>query len=253
METMKYAILIGCNYANLDDGSALYGCINDVLSSQKYLTQNGYDSKNIYLLTDDVLNATTTPTKANIFKHINEITSKMKSGDTLFFHMSSHGGSVPCTKGDEKDGYDETVYGAGLEQIIDDEIKDKLVNNIPKGCKLRGIMDNCHSASNWDLPWEYKNSKKYEKESTPCKLSDDILCISGCKDDDYSSDTVNATGVPMGALTMTVLDILNQNPKNFTWRDLLVITRYNLKKNGYTQIPQLAMGRKGLEKREIDI
>ena len=250
---MKYALLIGCNYAKTD--SALAGCINDVLRSKEYLLSHGFNKSDIVLLTDDpaITPATMIPTRTNILKSIDECVAKLHSGDLLFFHMSSHGGSVKDTNGDEKDGNDETVYGADLKEIKDDEIKDKLVNRIPKGAKLRAVMDNCHSATNMDLPWEFKYANAYQRQSTPCSLSDDILCIAGCADDDFSADTVDSSGKPSGALSMTVFGILDAAHKDLTWRDLLAMVRHELKKNGYEQVPQLAMGRKKLEKTMVDL
>jgi hypothetical protein len=251
---IKYAILIGCNYKNT--GSPLAGCIPDVLNMRDYLYEKGYNPEHVILLTDDPdVTPNLVSTKENIFKFINETTQKMKKGDSLFFHMSSHGGQVPCYQMDERDGQDETVYGAGLEQIIDDELKDRLINKIPKGCKMRAIIDACHSGTSLDLPWELKGYESYERESTICRLSNDVMCISGCRDNQLSSDSIDISGNPAGALSMTILQILNQQAgnENLTWDEFLTLIRDTLQNNGYDQIPQLSMGRKGLEKNNVDI
>ena len=95
--------------------------------------------------------------------------------------------------------------------------------------------------------------KSYERESAMCKLSKDILCISGCRDDQYSADSSDATGNPAGALSSSIMEVLNQNHKDLTWSELLTMVRFALKKGDYDQIPQLSMGKKGLEKNVVDI
>lgn len=253
----KYAILIGCNYAKTD--SELSGCIPDVLAMQKYLLGHGYPKENIILSTDDpkITPKMNFPTKANITRFIKETLAKLLpgSGSRLFWHMSSHGGYEKEVGPvfDEKDHKDECVYDCNLESITDDYLKAVLINKIPVGCSLRAVMDNCFSGTNMDLPFLYKNASKYITESTECAKSSDILCISGCSDTQTSADTVNENGIPCGALTNTVLRILNMEHAGLIWSEFLAIVKYVLKLEGYDQTPQLGLGAKGLQKKLVNI
>lgn len=251
----QFALLIGCNYAGT--GSDLSGCINDVLNMKEYLLSKGCLQSNITLMTDDTTittEQTNLPTKANIFQNISKIIGMMKAGDTLVFHMSSHGGQTYDYSGDEKDRRDETLYDMKLQPILDDELKANLVNKIPKGCKLRCIVDACHSATSMDLPWIVTSvNMKYSKESTTCLLSDDVVCISGCGDLQTSADTIDSSGKFAGALTMNILEALKEAGKGETWFELITVVRYLLRKGKYSQVPQLALGRQKLEKTVVDL
>ena len=60
--------------------------------------------------------------------------------------------------GDEEDGFDETLIPVDYQKaghILDDDVHDVLVRGLPKGVKLTGIMDCCHSESIFDLPYVY--------------------------------------------------------------------------------------------------
>lgn len=249
----RVALLIGCNYKH--SGSDLDGCINDILNMKQYLMSKSYLEKNIISMTDDA-SITTDPTllasKTNIFNVIKTIISTMKSGDTFIFHFSGHGGQIPDISHDEHDRKDETIYAMNLEEITDDELKSNLVNKIPVGCKLRCIIDACHSASSLDLPFMVMSSKnKYSNESSPCALSTDILCISGCKDDSVSADTT-IDGKPSGALTGYLLKALKSASPTETWLELLTVVRYLLKTSKYSQLPQMSIGTQKLEKTVVD-
>lgn len=81
-----------------------------------------------------------------------------KAGDSLILHYSGHGGSVKDLDGDEEDGMDETLIPVDYQQagqIVDDDIHDILVRGLPKGVRLTGIIDACHSESMFDLPFIY--------------------------------------------------------------------------------------------------
>jgi len=191
--------------------------------------------------------------KSNIFNQINSTISKMKSGDSLIFHLSGHGGQIADLNKDETDKLDETVYVENLTPITDDELKANLINKIPKKCKLRCFIDTCHSGSSLDLPFCIKTTNNtYTSESASCLLSSDVLCISGCKDNQYSADTV-IDDKPAGALTGYLLKSFALASNNETWFELLISVRSMLKTNNYPQIPQLSIGYKGLENTILDI
>lgn len=250
---MKYAILVGCNYATTS--SALQGCINDVLNMRQYLyTQTkGYDDRNVTLLTDsaELTPLESMPTRERILQVIDDTVAKLVPGDSLFFHMSSHGGQQACTDATESDGRDETVYGCDLRPITDNELKDHLVNRMPMGTSLYVVIDACHSGTSIDLPWMYVVGRPCKRESQDCERSANCVCLSACRDNQYAADSVDQQSQPAGALTAALLEVLYANHTGLLWRDLVAMLRHLLKTRGYDQIPQLCMGCKGLEKHVV--
>ncbi|TIB76974.1 hypothetical protein E3Q22_03261 [Wallemia mellicola] len=93
------------------------------------------------------------PTKKNMFKAMRWLVKGAKLNDALFFHYSGHG--------DERDGYDETVFPVDFQKltyvhtghILDDTLHDELVRPLPAGCRLTAIFDSCHSGTALDLPF----------------------------------------------------------------------------------------------------
>jgi hypothetical protein len=249
---MKYAFLVGINYIGSE--YELNGCINDVNNTKSYLLTKGYAETNIILLTD---NTDLKPTRTNILKGLNDLVSKSRPGDTLFWHYSGHGGQtvdlshdeVPDAKGR---ALDETIYDVNLEAIVDDELK-VILDKVPVGVIFRAFMDCCHSATCCDLPYLYKPSISggFSTESAVCKGSPNILMVSGCRDAQTSADAfINRKY--QGALTWALLDTLG-GYSECTWKELLAITRYKLKTGKYSQVPQLSVGDKKLVKQLVDI
>ncbi|TIC12422.1 hypothetical protein E3Q13_04184 [Wallemia mellicola] len=101
------------------------------------------------------------PTKKNMFKAMRWLVKGAKLNDALFFHYSGHGGRTKDLSGDERDGYDETVFPVDFQKltyvhtghILDDTLHDELVRPLPAGCRLTAIFDSCHSGTALDLPF----------------------------------------------------------------------------------------------------
>jgi len=152
----RKALFIGINYYG--QNGELRGCINDVHNIKNFLSKN-YRIDEVLVLTDDqTSNPRKMPTRQNILAAFRWLRNGAKSGDSLIFHYSGHGGSVKDTDGDEEDGMDETLIPVDYKQaghIVDDEVHDVLVRGLPKGVRLTSIMDCCHSESILDLPYIY--------------------------------------------------------------------------------------------------
>jgi len=152
----RKALFIGINYYG--QNGELRGCINDVHNIKNFLSAN-YRIDEVLVLTDDQKsNPEKMPTRKNILAAFRWLRNGAKSGDSLIFHYSGHGGSVKDTDGDEEDGMDETLIPVDYQQaghIVDDEVHDVLVRGLPKGVRLTAIMDCCHSESMLDLPYIY--------------------------------------------------------------------------------------------------
>jgi len=153
----KKALFIGINYTGTK--VELKGCINDVHRIKKFLFEHyGFSEANSRTLTDDSPNPSLKPTYQNIMNSFRWLVDRAQPGDSLFLHYSGHGGSVPDTNGDEADGFDETIIPLDYltaGQIVDDNIHDTLVKNLPEGVRLTAVFDSCHSGSVLDLPYTY--------------------------------------------------------------------------------------------------
>ncbi|KAL0240188.1 hypothetical protein I308_106736 [Cryptococcus tetragattii IND107] len=120
----RKALLIGINYIGSD--ALLAGCINDVHNVQKFITERyGYQLDNIVMLTDDVNDARTMPTRDNVIKAMKWLVDGAQRDDALFFHYSGHGTQRKDINGDEQDGQDEAICPVDYETaglLIDDDM-----------------------------------------------------------------------------------------------------------------------------------
>jgi len=152
----KKALFIGINYTGTK--AELRGCINDVKNVSQLVCQR-FGFQNCLYLTDEQQDSSKKPTYNNIIEGMKWLVQGAKSGDSLFFHYSGHGGTAKDDDGDEVDGFDETILPLDYEtsgQILDDVIYENLVTPLPEGCRLTAIFDSCHSGTVLDLPYTYQ-------------------------------------------------------------------------------------------------
>ena len=243
---MLKALLIGINY--VDTPYKLNGCHNDVYSWKEYLAGKGYQS--LTIMTDESKYRGTPyfPTSSNILTQLNAWLKASTKGDRLILTFSGHGGSLPDWSRDERDGKDEFLFGCDLSPIVDDTLN-LVVRGLPEGVSLRVVLDCCHSGSGLDLPFRYSSILSITENSQP--LSRDILCISGCKDEQTSADAYIRYRF-QGALTYTLLETL-KTTRNSTWKALIQLVDDRVKSSGYAQIPQLSYCSAGQPDKPVDI
>ncbi len=243
---MRRAVLIGINY--IGQSAELRGCIADIEAVQKFLASRGFTE--FVILRDD--NKEAMPTRAAILSAIADAIAATVAGDVLYIHYSGHGSYMKDTSGDEADGQDECIcpvdyQSAGM--IIDDELN-ILVCKLAAGAKLRVVFDACHSGSALDLPIRWVGGSKTFRENSSAPLDKkgnplDIVFLSGCQDSQTSADAYIA-GKFSGALTYAWLQAAEDAVKAaktsaYTWKDIGQSCQLWLKKNGYSQIPQLGV------------
>lgn len=254
---MKRALLIGINY--IGSSCELCGCVNDTINMKNLLIKSFHYTEDNIILLDDVGANSLKPTKDNILLNLNKIVDATKVGDTLFIHYSGHGSQVVDIDGDEKHneetpGMDSVLCPCDYEVngfILDDTLKG-IINRLPKGSKLRAFFDCCHGATMFDLPYIYKKGNFLNVESL-CGGTDDIITISGSRDDQTSSDSY-INNQYSGALTFGLIKTLNNiNRVPTTWLLLLTVVQHFLTSEGYTQIPALCTGNKDLSNTKIDL
>lgn len=256
----RKALLIGINY--FGTASELSGCINDVDNMRKVLIDCcDFKDSEITIMTDrlsssealtGLADTTKTPTKANILKAIDDLVKDATYNSRLFFHYSGHGGYVYDKSGDESDRRDETIYTVDEFEITDDEIKRRLVDPLPLGCKLTCIFDSCHSGTVLDLRYNHRirvpsptsvsfttlEEKKYAQTRA------DVILLSGCMDSQTSADSFEE-GSSQGAMTYGFRKVMQSlGRSNFTYWAFMKKLCSLLKKKGYTQTPQITSGRR---------
>ena len=252
----KKALCIGINYKGTQN--ALLGCINDVYNVQNYLKKQGYS--NFTIITDDTA---VKPTKNNIFDALNNFVNSLSSGDTGVIWYSGHGTRVKDRNGDEISGFDSCICPIDFQTagfIVDDDINN-ILKKVVYGANLNVVFDSCNSGTACDLKYNYYDSSKCKKRVLPkafvpndwtirqsylenkrvSNLNGNISLISGCGDNQTSSDTI-VGGKPSGALTGYLLQVLEAYP-NLSWGDLLSYLNCTLTIYGYSQKPQLSLSR----------
>jgi len=152
----KKALFVGINYFKTK--AELNGCINDVKNVSELVCAR-FGFKNCLYLTDENPDPLMKPTYNNIINGMKWLVRGAKSGDSLFFHYSGHGGTATDAENDEIDSFDETILPVDYSysgQIVDDVIYENLVEPLPEGCRLTAIFDSCHSGTVMDLPYTYQ-------------------------------------------------------------------------------------------------
>ncbi|KAL0948045.1 hypothetical protein HGRIS_010670 [Hohenbuehelia grisea] len=157
MPTQKKALLIGISH--LTGQKDLAGPGHDVIGMRDLLQEYyGYEPQDICILLDSWKRAQhrLPPTKENILDAIDNLVKDCHSGDQFIFHYSGHTDQIPNEDGSEEDNMDECLM-TNTGEILDDELKRRLVEPLCPGSKLVAILDTCHSETLLDLPHHHCN------------------------------------------------------------------------------------------------
>lgn len=247
----KIALLVGINYFGTE--SELNGCLNDIKTINKYLIEKlKFKDENIIKLTDDNQNYDLQPTKNNILNNLNNIIKKIKENniEEFFLFYSGHGSSINDTNGDERDGKDEILIPVDymMGNIIKDDDINNILENIPEKCKVFGLFDCCNSGTIMDLKYLFKANKNNVIENNLNNLDkkNNIIMISGCRDDQTSADFFNRNrNQYAGALTTSFINSCDKlKNDNIKFSHLLYLMRLYLKNGKFTQIPQISSNKK---------
>ncbi|KAF9115558.1 Ca(2+)-dependent cysteine protease [Mortierella sp. AM989] len=225
----RRALLIGINYTG--HSNVLNGCVNDTAVMKRFLLQVGFKEEHIRILTDDQVGTKWMPTRDNIIQNLSWLIHDAKKNDSYFLHFSGHGGKIEDRDQDETDGKDNCIFPLDYKEkgvIIDDELHNLLVKELPEGARLTALFDCCHSGSALDLPYMYtpsgyirgssalanlghelvegkfdaealkelqlkweklqKEEKEFDRQVELKAANSDVIMFSGCKDDQTSAD-----------------------------------------------------------------
>jgi len=185
---MKKAFLVGINKY---PGSALRGCVNDVITIFQILTSKfGFKAEEIKVISDYEA------TKENILKGLKWLTTGVKSGDTIVFHYSGHGSQVmvdDCTSSNEVDQREEILCPVDLDW--NDPLRDHTVGayfkRVPKDCTTLVILDCCHSGTglrNGSSPGDKHTDNDFVNRFISPPLSNILTNSSVIIKDDFSFD-----------------------------------------------------------------
>jgi metacaspase-1 len=117
------------------DGT-LVACENDADSMNKIASNLGYEAHNMI---------TKKATRSAVTDAISDAAKKLNADDIFFLTYSGHGGQVPDTNGDEPDGKDETwvLYDG---ELVDDELHE-LYTTFKPVTRVVVLSDSCHSGT----------------------------------------------------------------------------------------------------------
>ncbi|XP_068639064.1 metacaspase-1-like [Aristolochia californica] len=234
----KRAVLCGVSYRFRK--CELKGTANDVNCMRTLLRDKfSFPDNCILVLSEDEKNPLQIPTKQNIRNAMRWLVQGCQPGDSLVFHFSGLGVQQLDQDEDEVDGYDEAICPMDYETsgtIVDDEINEVLVRQLPRGAKLHAIIDASHSGTVLDLPYVYKIARdglcQWVNQNLPSTYKGTngglAISFSSCRDDQTSDDTsaysVNAT---TGAMTYCFVQALESKP-GATYGELLNSMRFSI-------------------------
>lgn len=237
----KKALLIGIDYISVPK-LTLNGCISDIINMKNMLIDAyDYDVKDIIMLRDDILDASTQPTKENILNHLSMMQIASVNLDELWIHYSGHGSRIP-------DSSQNNIMD-GVIIPIDYKTNGLIVNSdlysIIKDIKCRTILlfDCCHGATICELPW----SMLYDTVTSTTSIiknndyiieNPNIFMFSGSKDDQTSADMfdVEDRGYE-GAFTDAFMDCLRDSRHNISCITLYENICIHLSNGGFAQTP----------------
>jgi hypothetical protein len=236
----KKALLFGLNYVSHDQGR-LRGCVNDVQGMSNFLKSKGYVVELYHDEDMELISGTTYEGMVRAIQRL-AIDTWRQNIESVVIHYSGHGSYVRDTNGDEKDGFDECLCPIDYNTcgVITDDFFYELISSFNPKTRITVILDCCHSGTALDLPYCYKTSSDYVVEQN--KLKAHVTMISGCRDDQTSSDAYLGDKFS-GALTNYLLSILNKNP-NISPAMLLDNLHTCLSVAGFTQLPMISSTRK---------
>ncbi|KFZ18753.1 hypothetical protein V501_01016 [Pseudogymnoascus sp. VKM F-4519 (FW-2642)] len=141
----RKALFIGINY--FGQLGHLKHCINNAKNMSLHLFENyGYKREDTVILTDDLHNPMSQPTKQNILIAMHWLVKGATLNDSLFFYYSGHGGQTKVLDG----SYDDAIYPVDFREvghIVSDEMHRVMVTALCLGVHLTTIVDSCHSNS----------------------------------------------------------------------------------------------------------
>ncbi|KAI0641430.1 caspase domain-containing protein [Trametes meyenii] len=162
-EAVLRALIIGVNYTQSPEEKRLLHAQKDARAWRELLIDlYKYPPENITMMLDAEESASNLlPTRKNIVREIGKLYQGLQAGDRVVFFYAGHSGQVPTRSRSEDDGYDECLIPMDHKFtmdtrkssviILDNYLRQHLVNALPQGVSLTAVFDACHSGTLLDL------------------------------------------------------------------------------------------------------
>lgn len=150
-EGIQRALLIAVQKA--DGFPNLPQAHTDVVKMRDFLVNfRGYHAENIVtMMHHKSVSRTLYPSRTNMLREIDLLVKQTTGHDQIFFYYTGHGDQVTCKHHTETDNKDEAILTYTGKRIIDNVLKEHLVDPLPQGAKLFALWDCCHSHTVLDL------------------------------------------------------------------------------------------------------
>lgn len=231
----QFSLHIGIQYEN--PPAKLYGCVNDAKHLRQCLIdQYHFKPENCELLLEK--DATTSRIISKLFGLA--FLSHRYRNSVFFVSYSGHGTQQGDRTGDERDGRDECLVPVDAQRngLITDDLLNTIIGQFHPSSRVTWIQDSCMSGSGLDLKYKYISGNKSVTDNGDCNVKAQVIMVSGCKDNQYSMDTV-IDDKPQGAMTASLLHVLGETDYSITCYALLSKMRKFLEVNNYDQVPQM--------------
>lgn len=125
----------------------------DVVKMRDFLVNfRGYHPENIVMMMHhNSVSPKLYPSRVNMLREIDLMVRHTTQHDQIFFYYTGHGDQVTCKHHSEPDNKDEAILTYTGKRIIDNVLKQHLVDPLPQGAKLFALWDCCHSHTVLDL------------------------------------------------------------------------------------------------------
>ncbi|KAG1753598.1 peptidase C14, caspase domain-containing protein [Suillus paluster] len=149
----KKALLIAVRSVDKKGFLPLHHAHEDAESLKRLLIDEfNYPEANVVLMKHDTeVLKHLWPSRKNILEQITKMVTGASANDQFFFYYSGHGNQITCKHHTETDGKDEVIYAYTGRYIVDNKLRQLLVNPLPRGSKLFALWDSCHSETILDL------------------------------------------------------------------------------------------------------
>lgn len=235
------ALVIGINEYT-GDHTPLGGAVADALDLQSALKSFGASETSLLLDSG--------ATRDAILAEWDRLVRLSESGDTIFFTYAGHGAQVPeLLPGDEEDGLDEIILLAAHEEIgpgqgeafLDNELSLMFGEATNRGIKVIAVMDTCHGGTLWRSAFG-TTFRRSEVSRSPVLSANSIsrmteagvglerkpvegLIYIGAAQDDQVVPEFPIDGVPRGALSATVANLIRATDSSATLGELITSVR----------------------------
>jgi hypothetical protein len=160
---------------------------------------------------------------------LNSIFSKAPEGSTVFVGSDScHSGTI----------VDLPYFLSPTNEVVVARQQPPLFKDIKNMRGQRALITDEMNASVPDILRSVSATMTVIQDSSFRATVSNVICLSGCQDWDTSADAYE-NGMPQGAMTWAFLSAVGPN---VSLSQLLASMRALLKKNHYSQVPQLSMG-----------